>query len=159
MREILLNICLTAIALCMFKMLLPENSMKKQADFLIACFFLASLVFFFTSGRISLNYNEDITRVNIPFADFEGAYSEAQGNAVSRETSRAVMQILNNQEIYPQEIVTSVNISDKYSISINEIRLVFESEVEDFDNLTRAVHILQKEVGGNTIISGEFKNE
>ena len=169
MREILLNICITAIALCLFKMLLPENAMKKQANFLIACFFLASMVFFFTTGKLEFAGGDDFTAVfsdsddnDNAFIDFEQAYAHAQTRAIERETRSKLTEILAKEKLFFEEIYTSINISDKYSISINEIRLVSLSENPDepspteLESLTKAIHIVQKEVGVDITVTGEF---
>jgi hypothetical protein len=65
---------------------------------------------------------------------------------------------LYEQEIFPEEIYVNVNISDKLSISINEIRLVIKQKEgeEHFDELKRAVNIIEKEVGDGVFIAGEF---
>jgi len=172
MREALLNICLTAIGLCLFKMLLPENAMKKQAEFLICCFFLTSLLFFFSAGRVNLANGADFDLVEIEYSDFEHEYLLVKRQAVAVEMRQRLNVILNAEKIYPQEIFTIVNISDKYSISINEIRLVFaKQELTDSDDdsddvgeeelemLKKAIHIVQKEVGADISVTGEFKNE
>jgi len=192
MREVLLNICLTAVALCIFKMLVPENSMKKQTDFLIACFFLASLAVFFTTGRINLNNINaesllDFSSADIPYSDFEAAHANAQMRAIEREMQSSILKILADEEIFPKEIYINIsindNISDKYSISINEIRLVLDLEHENsrainqeedaeenefvenepndesLEILKKAMQIIQKEVGDKILITGEFKSD
>jgi hypothetical protein len=142
-------------------MLVPENTMKKQADFLIACFFLSSLVFFFTAGRINLGEGFDFGFETVAYRDFDEEYTKAQIRAARQEMSRILSTALADEGIFPQEILTSVNISDKYSISINEIRLVFlkkedEENDEEIEMLKQAVYIVQKEVGGDILITGEF---
>ncbi|MCL1788771.1 MAG: hypothetical protein FWG33_00250 [Oscillospiraceae bacterium] len=192
MREILLNICLTSIALYLFKMLIPENTFKKQTDFLVACFFLSVLAFFFTSGRINLAHGINFSDEKLPYVNFEEEYAHAQKRAVEREIHANVSRVLSEEEIFPEEIYVIVNISDKYSISINEIRLVLakqnsegelglpgglaaetqeslhdevadkeddEPNEEELEKLREAVQIVQKEVGGTIIVSGEFKYE
>jgi len=157
MRIILLNICLTAIALCLFKMLIPENSMKKQADFLIACFFLASLLFFFTSGGIDFSSALTVPEGEVPYVNFEETYQKAQQRVIGIEMRNRINAVLELEGIYPEEIYTIVNISGKYSISINEIRLVL-SDKEDMEILKKAIYITQKEVGDSILVSGDFIN-
>jgi hypothetical protein len=179
MREILLNICLTAIALCLFKMLLPENTLKKQADFLIACFFLASLTLFFTSGRVNFANGLEFSEENIPYIDFEEEYANAQKRAIEREMKARIQRVLAAESLLAEEIYVFVNISDKFSISITEVRLVFlgdgavphndEGEQEDeideinetndeinpaLETLKQAIHIVQKEVGDSVLVTG-----
>ena len=166
MREILLNICMTAIALCLFKMLIPDNSMKKQADFLISCFFLASMLFFFTSGRMDFAKGADFSQETIPYINFDEEYAKAQRNAIGNEMRLKIMNVLADEGIYPEEIYVIVNISGKQSISINEIRLVFlkqtdseefEESEEEIEILREAVRITRKEVGRDITVTGEFK--
>ena len=166
MRDILLNICLTAVALCLFKMLIPENSMKKQTDFLVACFFLASLVFFFTSGSVNITYGAEHNDINIdiPYINFDEEYTKAQKRAIDREIDFTLSRLLARENIFPQEILTNINISDELCISINEIRLVFlkaedEENDEEIEILREAMSIVRKEVGESILITGEFKNE
>ena len=179
MREVILNICLTALALCLFKMLVPETSMKKQTNFLVACFFLASLMFFFTTGRINPAHGADfgslLSLEAVEFANFDAEYSEIVARATERELHTKLTRILAERDIHPQEIYINVNISDKYSISIKEIRLVFpgrcsvSQQGEEFQEsdefrqqiemLRDAIHIVQKEVGGRVFVTGQFKEE
>jgi hypothetical protein len=143
-------------------MLIPENSMKKQASFLISCFFLASMMFFFSSGRVNLNEGVQFVLDEIPYINFDEQYSNAKRQSIALEMKTKLNTVLAADEIYPQEILTIVDISDKYRISINEIRLVFlKSESEpsetELDTLKKAIHIVQKEVGDDILITGEFK--
>ncbi|MCL1881623.1 MAG: hypothetical protein FWF76_05540 [Oscillospiraceae bacterium] len=176
MREILLNICLIAVALCLFKMLLPENSMKKQTNFLIALFFLSSMLFFFTSGRIDFVYGidfSDFVQKEFPYIDFEEELTSAQLRAIKREvitqSNEYLTELLAEHEIFPEEIRVNVfietnenktteasTISDKYSISISEVRLVFSNEEQHFDQLREAINIIQKEVGNEVFVAGYF---
>ncbi|MCL2633894.1 MAG: hypothetical protein FWD34_05195 [Oscillospiraceae bacterium] len=162
MNQVLLNICLTAIGLCLFKMLIPENHMKKQTNFLVACFFLASLLFFFTSGGINLAGALDFSSSETSYINFEEHYMNAQKRAVENEIGKEmktrIEPILAEEGIYPQEIYTIVNISDTYSISINEIRLVFpEMTEESLEVMKKAIDITQEEVGDRILVSGDFK--
>ena len=169
MKEILLNVCMTAIALCIFKMLIPENSMKKQTNFLISCFFLASLAFFFTSGKANFGVTADSFEFSLEdsaYSDFSESYAESQKRAFERELRANLERVLKENQINVKEIHVSVNISDKFSISINEIRLVLvtqeqglceeELNEEDLKALKEAIHIVKKEVGLDILVTGEF---
>ena len=174
MREILLNICLTAVALCLFNMLIPDTTAKKQTDFLISCFFLVSLVFFFTSGSVNIaeglelsGFENAFDNSRIDFVDFDTAYINAQKNMIEREISDALKKALReaDEEIPVQEIKVFVNISDKFSISIIEIQITLtkkggdelDESAEDIEALKKAVQIVQKEVGIDILITGIFK--
>jgi len=162
MRQVLLNICFVAVALSLFKMLVPENSMKKQTDFLTACFFTASVLFMFTAGRVNLadalDLNSEIIPKTTNFADYGLKYAEAQKKAIGAEIREKVGALLSADGIYPDEIYTVVNISGKYGISINEIRLVFRDRGEEtFEIMSRATAAVQREVGESILVSGELK--
>ncbi|MCL2035825.1 MAG: hypothetical protein FWG83_00355 [Oscillospiraceae bacterium] len=166
MREILLNVCLMAIALSLFKMLLPEGSAKKQTDFMVSCFFLAGFAFFFTSGRVNFasEFETDGLFDNIPYINFEEEYNKAQSHAVEKEISHQLTRILAEEEIFVRQISVNVNISDKYSISINEIRVVLtkegdEENEEEIERLRESFRIIQREVGDEILITGEFKTD
>ncbi|MCL2755422.1 MAG: hypothetical protein FWD35_06890 [Oscillospiraceae bacterium] len=165
MREVLLNICLISVALSLFKMLLPETAAKKQVHFLLACFFLSALVTLFTNGRADLAGGLDAGAFKleeIPYVDFAQELEAAQINAVSREAAREtryrVAEVLAKQNIFPQQIIASVNISDDHSISISEVRLVYPN-LDLFEEMTAAVHITQKEVGDKVLVSGMLLEE
>lgn len=178
----LLNICIIAVALCLFKMIIPENFAKKQVDFLVSCFFLASIAFLLTGAGINFDYDTAFSFKETAYADFDESYTKAREQALQKELSYTLKTILEKERIFPEEILISVNISDKYSISINEIRLVFVAEElmatntdvseiaevgdisevaetpEQLETLKQAIHIVQKEVGGNILVTGEFIN-
>jgi hypothetical protein len=125
-------------------------------------------MFFFTSGRVNLtdgDFGGVFSVDEIPVVDFDEEYSEAQRRIISNEMQSRLNRILAAEGIEPEEIYTIVNISDKYSISINEIRLVFpksaDSDVEageqEMEILKNAIHIVQKEVGKGILVTGEFR--
>jgi len=159
MRQAILNICLVAIALSLFKTLIPETSMKKQTDFLVACFFTASLLFLFTKGGINLAANIDFSAEETAYADFGERYAETQKRAIGVQIKERIGGVLAAEGIYPDEIYTVVNISNKYSISINEIRLVFRTGSDEtvMETVKKAVAVAQKEVGDSILVSGELK--
>jgi hypothetical protein len=144
-------------------MLVPESTMKKQISFMVACFFLASMLFFFTSGRTDFAYGIEYPVEHLPFADFEQEYHDAQIRAIHSEVERAAKfrftEILAAENIFPREIRTTVNISDEHCISISEVRLVFCSYPDDMEVLRDAIRIIQKEVGERTLVVGEFQDE
>jgi len=159
MRQAILNICLVAIALSLFKTLIPETGMKKQTDFLVACFFAASVLFLFTKGGIDLVKNIDFSAEQAAYADFGERYAETQKRAIGVQIKERIGGVLAARGIYPDEIYTVVNISNKYSISINEIRLVFRADPENevMEVMKEAVAVAQKEVGDSILVSGELK--
>jgi len=144
MREILLNICLVAVATALFRMLVPENSFRKQIGFLTACFFITAVISL-VSGREAVF--GDVSGVDFgtesKFIDFSEQTTKQRKQAIGEELSGRVREVLNRNGIEPSKIYVIVNISGLYSISINEIKLVLPPE-SDF---IKASAIVEKEVG------------
>ncbi|MCL2693625.1 MAG: stage III sporulation protein AF [Oscillospiraceae bacterium] len=153
MREILLNICIVAVAAALFKMLVPDNSFKKQIGFLISCFFITSVVSFVTSGRHEFGGLSDIADVTIEggFTDFTEQTLAQRKQAIAGELSSRVRQTLEENGIEPVKIYVIVNISGLYSISINEIKLVLPPD----GDFARASALVEKEVGRNIKVTFE----
>jgi phenylpyruvate tautomerase PptA (4-oxalocrotonate tautomerase family) len=144
MREILLNISLVAIAAALFRMLVPENSFKKQISFLVACFFIMSVVSLVSGVEINLSEIEGVEFApETKFIDFSEQTTAQRKRAIGEELSERVRDILNENGFYPSKIYVIVNISGLYSISINEIRLVLPPD-SDF---VKASALVEKEVG------------
>jgi len=165
MREIIFSVCMTAIALSLFKMLLPETALKKQMAFLISCFFLSALLSFFTYYRADLAKGlspEAFALEEIAFRDFEQELFNAQSRAIEREAVRAaefaIAAKLAQADIFAQNIFVSINISDEHSISISEVRLVFHN-LDELETLAQAMQITQKEVGERVLVTGVIMEE
>jgi hypothetical protein len=144
MREILLNISMIAVATALFKMLVPENSFKKQIGFLIACFFITATVSLITGTELDLGDFPGVeSGSESRFTDFSEQTTQQRKRAIAEELSGRVNETLALAGIYPSKIYVIVNISGLYSISINEIKLVLPPE----SDLTRASALVEKEVG------------
>ena len=148
MREIILNICIIAIATALFKMLVPDNSFKKQIGFLISCFFITAVISFITGANpgfaeIKGDFNVAFGSETAKIADYSGMTLNAQKRAIGEEVSARVRDILQQNNIYPTEIYVIVNISDSLSISINEIKLVLPPD----SDLILTSALVEKEAG------------
>ncbi|MCL1823157.1 MAG: stage III sporulation protein AF [Oscillospiraceae bacterium] len=145
MRAILLNICMVAAATALFRLLVPENGFKKQISFLISCFFITAVISFISNAE--QNFKELEPSINFEsnssFIDFSGQTTAERKRAIAEEMSERVRAVLLQNGIEPSKIYIIVNISDTYSISINEIRLVLKPE----DDFTQASALVEKEVG------------
>ncbi|MCL2108458.1 MAG: stage III sporulation protein AF [Oscillospiraceae bacterium] len=146
-KEIILNICLVAVATALFRMLVPENNFKKQIGFLISCFFITAVVAFITGATPDLANLPDEFAVVFDGAerisDFTTQTTAQRKRAIGEEVAARVRGVLEENEIYPSEIRVVVNISGSYSISINEIRLVLPPG----SDMLRASALVEGEVG------------
>ena len=146
MREILLNISLVAIASALFKMLIPENSFKKQIGFLVACFFVTSVMAQITGGDFELGNLDLITfsgENESRFTDFSEQTTAYRKRIIADEMGARIREVLEQNGIEPSKIYVIVNISGLYSISINEIKLVLPYDAD----LVLASSLVEKEVG------------
>lgn len=160
MREIILNICLVAIATALFKMLVPESGFKKQISFLISCFFITAAVSFITGGNAELEqFGRDFGVIfgkadtSYKITDFSEQTLKEQKRAIGEQVSARVREVLEKADIFPLRIYVIVNISDNYSISINEIKLVLPPD----SNLIQASALIEKEVGSDIKVTIEVE--
>ncbi|MDR2531809.1 MAG: hypothetical protein LBC82_03095 [Oscillospiraceae bacterium] len=156
MREMILNICFVAAAAALFKMLVPENSFKKQIGFLTACFFITAVISLVSGAN--LNFDE-ISGIDLGdtsgFIDFSEQTTSARKRAIGEEMSGRVRDVLEQSGIYPSKIYVIVNISGLYSISINEIKLVLPPDA----NFTEASALVEKEVGTGIKVTIEVRDD
>jgi len=154
MRELLLNISLVAIAAALFRMLIPESSFRKQVGFLIACFFITAVISLVTGADIDFGGTDGISfSTESRITDFTGQTTAQRKRAIGEEVSGRVSELLAAHDIYPSKIYVIVNISDLYSISINEIKLVLPPDA-DFG---RASALVEREVGEGIQVTFEVQ--
>jgi hypothetical protein len=156
MRVIILNICFIAVATALFRMLVPENSFKKQISFLISCFFITAVISLITNSDLDFDEFTGIefgTESN--YIDFTEQTTSARKRAIGEEVAARVRTVLEAEEIYPSKIYVIVNISGLYSISINEIVLVL---LPDADFHAASV-ITEREVGRDIKVTIEADTE
>jgi hypothetical protein len=156
MRTILLNICFIATATALFRMLIPENSFKKQIGFLISCFFITAVISLVRGVDINFDGFDGVEfGADSSFIDFSEQTTSARKRAIAEELSGRVREVLAASEIYPSKIYVIVNISGLYSISINEIRLVLPPDADFY----LAASIVEEIVGKDIKVITEEDSE
>lgn len=122
------TVCLAAICMAVFRLLIPENKFQKQISLLIMCVFLLTSISAF--GNIEINLDEDAFElgVNTDYITFSEQVNENIREKVCADMEAKVRDLLNKREIYPDEIHVIVNISGLYSIDITQVKLVFSAE-------------------------------
>ncbi len=127
MKEMVVSVCAAAIITAIYKAIAPTEKFGAQIKLLTACFFLLSAV----SAVSGLNSAWDLSDIIIPDGSYND-YSVQFGEQVSGETAavlrREIAEMLAGENIFPEKIYTDTHISDNGSISINEIKLVFDKE-------------------------------
>jgi hypothetical protein len=156
MRVILLNICFIAAGSALFRMLVPENSFKKQISFLISCFFITAVVSLVRGVNIDFDSFDGVEfGEQASYIDFTEQTTSARKRAIAEEMSLRVRGVLEAEEIYPSKIYVIVNISGLYSISINEILLVLPGDAD----FSRALALTQRAVGRDIKVTAEEDTE
>jgi hypothetical protein len=151
MKEILMNIAITAILCGLFKLLLPENGMKKQINLLIACFFLSSIVYFVTNGNVTFISDAKSILDQGGYVDFTSQYTIQTQNEIANELARQIRAYLQEKDVRLKEIRINVHISDTNSISINEILLVLYQADENDPEQVRS--FVQEKVGDQILVT------
>lgn len=146
MKEMVISVCIVSIATAIFRMLVPESSFKKQISFLVACFFAVSLLSIFTKGDFEVDFDvENSIENSSEFLDISKKVNDKAYQTIGKKLSDEVRELLSQNGIIAKQILINVNIPNLYSISISEVRLVFNNA--DSDEATKAVEIVQKAVG------------
>ena len=145
MKEMIVSVCIVSIATAIFRMLVPESSFKKQISFLVACFFMISLMSIFTKGNFDMDFDSPSIESSKEFLDISKKVNDKAYRTIGENLADKIRKILSENGIVAKQILINVNIPNLYSISISEVRLVFDSS--EVDKANRAVEIVQEAVG------------
>lgn len=152
-KGVLLTICFIALVTGLFKMLLPNGSFKSQISLLIACFFAVSVFYAITNTDITANINLDAE--SYPVVDFSEKISDEAMRKVRDATVTEVNNLLSPHNISTKKIYVIVHINGMYSITINEIELVFSKNIKE-ETVNKAVKIVQEKVGDDIIVKASY---
>ena len=94
MREMILNISLVAIATAIFRMIMPDSSLKKQIAFLAACFFALSAVNICKNGGVDLSALTEAFRNEGGYVDFSAEEYRITRMKVAEGLSERLKEIL-----------------------------------------------------------------
>ena len=120
--EFLATVCTAAIAVALFRMLVPESKAAKQVSLLTAAVFMLTMLTSAAGAQIDLGALSPAAQEYTDMS--EGVNRELQKRVCSQMEER-VSALLHEKGYYPSQIHIIVNISGLYSISITQVRLVF----------------------------------
>ncbi len=126
--KFLSTVCIAAIIIAIFRIIIPENKFKKQISFLVAGVFLVTGISAAAGAEFDLGAENTDLLESEKFVQFSGEVNEDLRKKICDEMSEKIYEILNSHEIYPKEVHIIVNISGLYSISIRQVKLVFGAE-------------------------------
>lgn len=131
--------CFLGIVITIFSSLYPSDKFAKQMKMIFSLIFVISIMKPLLSGKFDFPIISEAVAAS---ADY---YSSLNDNtydyfirSVESNISHSLETALNEKNIYPKEIETSVNISDSGSISINEVRLVLE-DMNDYQEAVKCI--------------------
>jgi hypothetical protein len=129
MKEVLLNICLVAVATGLFKLLAPKKGFRGQINFLISCFFIVSVIHFISSGKYEFS---ELAKINeTVIVDFSGEALNEERTAIAAELNRRLTEKFKEKNIAVKKIAITVNISADKSISIEQITIYKPQTADD----------------------------
>ncbi len=131
-RTIAFTACFLGIAIAVFNSLYPSEKFAGQLKIIFSLIFILSLVKPIASGKVDIPEIAAAASAASGSADY---YSSMSGRAdeyfirsVENNISSVLESSLHEIEIYPEEIKTSINISENYGISINEVKIVLNEQ-------------------------------
>lgn len=144
--KFLATVCVAAIVMAIFRVIVPENKFKKQISFLIAGVFLLTGISAVSGMEFDFSLENDALLESEKYVQFSGDVNENLRKKICDDMSDKIYKLLNEREIYPKEVHIIVNISGLYSISIRQVRLVFDAGEEVA--ATAAAELLSLELTG-----------
>lgn len=120
--EFLATVCTAAIAVALFKMLVPESKAAKQVSLLTAAVFMLTMLTSAAGAQIDLGA---LVAEQREYTDMSASVNKELQKRVCSQMEERVRALLNEKGYYPAQIHIIVNISGLYSISITQVRLVF----------------------------------
>lgn len=157
MQETVLGIALVAVATGIFKLISPENSFKKQIAFLTSAFFLLSCVSLIKNSDLDFSGTVESFRQEGGYVDFSVEAYEMTEKEIAAQIGKKIDALLQENEIFCDEIRVIIDISSSYSISIKQVRLAFS--VNNADYAAAAEQLVKKEVGEKIEIVTEIKGQ
>lgn len=150
--QTLSTICIAAIAAALFRLLIPEGKLSKQLSLLTAGVFLLVGITAFSGAGIELDISAFEEEADNKINDFSSEVNERLKQEICEKTEKQVRDLLEKNEIYPEQIHVIVNISGLYGIDITEIRIVPGGDYTD-ETVQKAERILKNELSENIKIT------
>lgn len=130
-RLISLTACFLGIVITIFNSLYPSEKFAKQVKVIFSLIFILSIIKPFAAGKLALP--ESDYAVSASAERYEALGDSAYGyflSSVENNISASLEAKLREKNIYPEEIETSINISDNGSITINEVKITLKDTAE-----------------------------
>ena len=148
MNEILFSICVTALITALYKALVPSDKMSSQIKLLVSCFFVLSVMSVIRGGT-DIGELTDIVSIDTSYNDYSAELEEMTAYETANSLKRVIGERLSEAGITPEKIYIDVNITDNGSISISEVKLVFDTD--GYEQFSQRAVFLTKQITGTKI--------
>ena len=148
-KELVTTLCLAGIGLAIYKMMVPSGTYEKQIRVLVSLVFILGVISPFARGEISIpvSANNELIE-SIEYARIEEQANSYLKSHFTTNLESALIKVLEEKGSAVDKISVNVDISEEYSISINEVRVLISNNAD-----TGAVKAaIIKEVGEDTEI-------
>lgn len=156
MKEVLFSICVTAVITAVYKMIAPTEKFGSQIKLLVSCFFILSVI-----GAVSgTGITGDLLKVPEPdtlYNDYSVQINRMTADETAKNMKRIIGEKLSAENIFPEKIYVDINISSGGSISISEIKLVFDRQGYEL-YAARAVTITRQCTGAAVKVTAEMSS-
>ncbi|MBP1544215.1 MAG: hypothetical protein J6A16_08970 [Oscillospiraceae bacterium] len=152
--QFLTTVCMAAIASALFRILVPESKNTKQISLLIACIFLLAVIKAFTGAELKIEPPSVTLTDGEDYLRLSGQVDRELQKRICGELSDKLYALLEEQDIFPEQIHVNVNISGTYSISITQVKLVLSKEQQDRaeDAVRTAESVLSEDIELKVVI-------
>lgn len=152
MNEVLYSICAASIVTALYRYLAPTDKFGSQIKLLLACFFVLTAVN--AVGNALGGWEMPDISTDAAYIDFGGDVKKLTAEETAKELRGRIRETLLQNGISPKKIYIDVNISDSGSISIIEIRLVFDDDGYERD-AERAAALVRRVTGAGVKVTAE----
>lgn len=132
-RAIAFAACFLGIVITIFNSLYPSEKFTKQIKTIFSLIFILSIAKPIAAGKFFFPEIGDTVSAS---TDYYSSLNDNTYNyfisSVESNISAALEGKLREKNIYPEEIETSINISDNGSISINEVKITLKDMSDSF---------------------------
>lgn len=156
-RLIAFTACFLGIVITIFNSLYPSEKFIKQIKAIFSLIFILSIAKPIAAGKITF---PEIGETVSASSDYYSSLNDNTYNyfisSVENNISAALEGKLREKNIYPEEIETSINISDNGSISINEVKITLNDMTDSFE--AKRCIIDETEEGVNITVKAKERN-
>ena len=154
MKSVLFSICAAAVVTAVYKAVAPVEKFSGQIKLLISCFFILTVISA-VSGASGLWDFSDITAIDTSYTDYTVQLKRMTAEETANALKKSIAEKLSEAGMPPEKIYIDVNISDTGSISINEIKLVYEADGYD-EYSQQAVRLVRQLTGTRIKVTAEL---